>query len=244
MTPVMRAAHLAAPATIDHLSGGGDVILLAPHPDDETLGCGGAIAALHETGRKVQVIVVTDGCRSHPHSKQYPAERLRQTREAEVQRALSILTGGRGPAAIMLNYPDTATPEDDEGVAAAADRILPLIGSTTTALWASWGHDPHCDHEGVARIAARIAILRPDLAYWSYPIWGRFLEQTPAISPAQMVTFDTQSWQQRKRDAVAAHASQMTGLIPDDPAGFRMSDSLQQHFITTPELFLREAIPA
>ena len=242
MTPLLQAARSAPWTTISHLSGDGDVILLAPHPDDETLGCGGAIAALCEAGQKVQVVVVTDGCRSHPSSKLYPPERLRQVREAEVQKALSILTGGRGPAAIMLNYPDTATPEDDAGVAAAAERIIPMISRTTTALWASWGQDPHRDHESVARIAARIATLRPGLVYWSYPIWGRFLEQPPAIGSDQMVKFDTQTWQKRKAEAVAAHASQMTGLIPDDPAGFRMSDCLQQHFITTPELFLREAI--
>ena len=240
MTPLLQAARMAPATTIDDLSGGGDVLLLAPHPDDETLGCGGAIAALTEAGRKVQVVVVTDGCRSHPRSRLYPAERLRQLRADEVQQAVAILTGGRGPAPILLNYPDAATPEDDAAIAAIADRIVPLISETTTALWAAWGSDPHHDHINVARIAAALAARLPHLAYWSYPIWGRFLEQIPTFNPTLMAAFDTQDWQDRKAKAVAAHASQMSGLIPDDPGGFVMSDILQQHFITTPELFLRE----
>lgn len=240
MTPLLQTARLAPWTTVNNVSGNGDVLLLAPHPDDETLGCGGAIAALTEAGHKVQVVVVTDGCHSHPRSRLYPTEQLRQLREAEVQQAVAILTGGHGPAPIMLNYPDAATPEDDDAIAAAADRIVPLVSETTTALWAAWGNDPHHDHINVARIAAGVAARLPHLAYWSYPIWGRFLEQIPTLNPAQMVKFDTQNWQDRKAKAVAAHASQMTGLITDDPTGFRMSDILQQHFITTPELFLRE----
>lgn len=241
MTPLLQTARLAPWISIDKVSGNGDVLLLAPHPDDETLGCGAAIAALTEAGRKVQVVVVTDGCHSHPRSRLYPAAKLRQLREAEVQQAVEILTGGHGPAPIMLNYPDAATPDTDDAITAAADRIVALVSETTTALWASWGSDPHHDHVSVARMAAHVAARLPHLAYWSYPIWGRFLEQIPTLNPGLMVKFNTQGWQDRKARAVAAHASQMSGLITDDPGGFRMSDILQQHFITTPELFLREA---
>jgi LmbE family N-acetylglucosaminyl deacetylase len=40
---------------------GGPVLIVAPHPDDETLGCGGLIATRVAEGRRVVITVVTDG---------------------------------------------------------------------------------------------------------------------------------------------------------------------------------------
>lgn len=37
------------------------VIVLAPHPDDETLGCGGTISLLSDKGKKVKVLYLTSG---------------------------------------------------------------------------------------------------------------------------------------------------------------------------------------
>jgi LmbE family N-acetylglucosaminyl deacetylase len=39
----------------------GPVLVIAPHPDDETLGCGGMIATRAAEGRRVVVVVLTDG---------------------------------------------------------------------------------------------------------------------------------------------------------------------------------------
>ncbi|MDT8855731.1 PIG-L deacetylase family protein [Paracoccaceae bacterium Fryx2] len=238
-TPVLMAAQDAPEVSLDDLSGGGDVVVLAPHPDDETLGCGGAIAALAARGRRCQVIVVTDGARSHPASRAWPGERLARLRADEVRRAVTILTGGRGPAPILLGYPDGAAPDGDAAAEAAAVAILPLISPSTTALWSTWAGDPHHDHGRTARIAARICRHRPDLLPWSYPIWGRFTDAADGFDPKSLMQFATAPWQARKAGAVAAHASQMTGLISDDPGGFRMIDAHQHHFITAPELFLK-----
>ncbi len=241
MTPLLLAAQAAPWTTIETLSGGGDVLLLAPHPDDETLGCGGAIAALTDAGHRVQVVVLTDGCQSHPRSRSHPREKLRHLRADEVTRAVQVLTNGRGPDPVLLDYPDSVYPEGEAVYNGAEQRILDLITDTTTALWTTWAGDPHPDHGRAARIAARVAHQNPRLAFWSYPIWGRFAENPLTFLTNQLVRLDTQPWQDRKAKAVAAHASQMSALITDDPGGFRMTDTLQQHFITTAELYLLEA---
>lgn len=235
--PLLAAARTARAVSVDVLSGGGDVIVLAPHPDDETLGCGGAIAALTDLGRRVQVIVVTDGGHSHPGSTTYPRDRVCRTRADEVQKAVAVLTGGRGPAPVLLGYPDNAAP-DGAVASAAADLIQTHIGAQT-ALWTTWAGDPHPDHGRTARIAAILAARHPQLALWAYPIWGRFAAQLPDFNPDLLVQFETHAWQARKATALAAHASQMTGLIGDDPNGFYMEPAMQQHFVTSAELFLR-----
>ena len=44
----------------DHLVRG-KALVLAPHPDDEVIGCGGAILAHNDAGAEVVVALITDG---------------------------------------------------------------------------------------------------------------------------------------------------------------------------------------
>ena len=49
----------------------GKTLVVAPHPDDESLGCGGAIVLLRKFGNEVTVLTVSDGALSHPNSKKF-----------------------------------------------------------------------------------------------------------------------------------------------------------------------------
>ena len=51
-------------------------IVVAPHPDDESLACGGLIADACRQGLRGKVVIVSDGAGSHPNSKAYPPDRL------------------------------------------------------------------------------------------------------------------------------------------------------------------------
>ena len=62
-------------------------IVVAPHPDDESLACGGLIADACRQGLRGKVVIVSDGAGSHPNSKAYPPDRLRALREEEARRA-------------------------------------------------------------------------------------------------------------------------------------------------------------
>ena len=52
-------------------------VVMAPHPDDESLACGGLIAEACRQRFQVRIIVVSDGAGSHPNSKAYPPHRLK-----------------------------------------------------------------------------------------------------------------------------------------------------------------------
>ena len=82
---------------LDDIIGGGTCLILAPHPDDESLGCGGLIAACVAAGRPPLVAVLTDGAGSHPNSRTYPPDRLRAVRAQEVRTAVGMLGLPPGP---------------------------------------------------------------------------------------------------------------------------------------------------
>ncbi len=240
-SPLLSAAASAPfvdPAT---LSGTGGVLVLAPHPDDESLGCGGAVAMLAERGVRFAIAVMTDGRLSHPKSQRYPPDRLAALRHEEVRKAAQILTGN-DTSLCWLGYPDCSAPSDAAGMSAAVSRLAQIADDAqATAIWTSWGGDPHCDHQATAALALALRGRLPGIALWSYPIWGRFSDDAAATLKASgMVRIDTSSVRDAKARAVAAHRSQMSALIDDDPHGFVMPHAQQQHFIDTPEIFIHE----
>ena len=56
------------------------LMVIAPHPDDEVLGCGGLIARVLAEGGRVLVLVLTGGERSHFHCCNLDGEAIKQAR--------------------------------------------------------------------------------------------------------------------------------------------------------------------
>jgi LmbE family N-acetylglucosaminyl deacetylase len=83
----------------------GPTLVVAPHQDDESLGCGGTIALLRAAGVPVRVLFISDGSGSHPGSRRYPPQALTALRNAEAREALALL--GVDPAeSTFLALPD------------------------------------------------------------------------------------------------------------------------------------------
>ena len=73
---------------------GARVVVIAPHPGDEVLACGGLLQLLSSLDHPLQLISVTDGCASHPGSERWPVELLsviRPQESAEALRRLELL---------------------------------------------------------------------------------------------------------------------------------------------------------
>ena len=225
-------------ADIDDIAPGTSLIL-APHPDDESLGCGGLIAALCARGRPPIVVCVTDGAASHPGSRAYPPPRLAMVRRAELQRAC-INLGLAAARVHFLDLPDGAAPAHGPVFDEAARRIAALaLAAGASTILATWEHDPHCDHAATAALARRAASMaRADVKY--YPVWGWLL---PGQSPAPVAAIagrrlDIASQLPVKRQAIAAHASQYAGMITDSPDGFVLPPALLAVFDQPYEVFL------
>jgi LmbE family N-acetylglucosaminyl deacetylase len=222
-------------ANLDAILGGARPLILAPHADDESLGCGGLIAACCARGLQPFVIILTDGTGSHPGSKQYPPERLRQVRADEARQAVATLGLAPGNLA-FFDYPDTAMPT---GPAVSA-RVAKLAREQDCAvILAPWMHDPHCDHEAAA-IVAREAAQAVGCRLLSYPVWGWLLPPDQSLPMKKIAGFrlPIDAHLEAKRNAVAAHASQYSDLITDSPNGFRLPPELLAVFERPYEVFL------
>lgn len=224
----LHRAWRALPAgQVTDVTGDGCCLVLAPHPDDESLGCGGLIAACCARRQPPVVAILTDGSMSHPGSKSYPPARMASLRETETRTATRIL-GLADDRLIFLRCTDLEAPHAGPMFVSIVEHLAAVIRQFgCTAILAPWRLDPHCDHEA-ASLAAAAAATETGIRHLEYPVWGWTL---PADSPIGDVTprgwrIDIAEFVAAKRAAIAAHASQDSDLIKDDPSGFRLPESL------------------
>ena len=220
----------------------GNSMVIAPHPDDETLGCGGTVALLLEAGKEVSFVFVSDGTLSHPNSQKYPVSRLRALRETEALNAV-LLLGGQVQHVDFLALPDRHVPDEQSPYFEAIVEIL--IGHIKRAqpdtIFIPWQNDPHPDHRASYQIlTAAVAQMEIKPRLVQYPIWLWEMgtpEDVEVISKMNVFCVDINQTLQKKINALYAHKSQITDLIDDDPTGFRLSAEMIAHFSHGRELF-------
>jgi LmbE family N-acetylglucosaminyl deacetylase len=218
----------------------GRPLILAPHPDDESLGCGGLLAESCARGELPVLAVLTDGVGSHPNSRTHPPRRLKALREEETIAAAACL-GLLAERVVFLRYPDTAAPKLGPAFAEAVSVVATLVRRYgCRSLITTWRHDPHCDHEAASLIGAAAA-AQVGVTHRDFPVWGRTLPPDMEVGPASGVRLDVSGWRAAKRRAIRSHRSQWAGVITDDPAGFQMQPSFMALFDTPYELFLDAA---
>ena len=218
----------------------GTALILAPHADDESLGCGGLIAASCAAGRPPLVVIVTDGVGSHPGSPSWPADRLRRTREAEAQAAVALLGLPAGRLS-FLRLPDTRSPRDGPEFERAVATLSALADAQRCdTVLSTWRHDPHCDHDS-AWMMGRALARRNRLALLAYPVWGWLLAADALLDGGPPVGWrlDITPHLPDKQAAIRAHRTQYGDLITDDPDGFRLPDALLAVFAAPYEVFLQ-----
>jgi LmbE family N-acetylglucosaminyl deacetylase len=166
------------------------LLVLAPHPDDEVIGCGGLVALHLREDRKVHVVVATDGAQAGNASE----------REAESRAALALL----GDATIaFLGFPDRALSDAHE----LGDRLAAILRDWKPDLIAVPSPlEIHPDHVALSRafcdLIARDASLFADLAVARVA----FYEVSAPLRPNTLV--DITSVADAKYAAIAMHESQ------------------------------------
>jgi N-acetylglucosamine malate deacetylase 1 len=147
------------------------VLVIAPHPDDEAIGCGGTVAKHCAGGERVEVVFLTSGELALSHME---PEDAWQIREHEAQDAAAVL----GIAELtFMRLPDWGL-SDSNGGAAALARQIERVSPTT--IYAPHPGDWHPDHRAAAELArgaGRDIGLSPE-AVLGYEIWTPLSEYT------------------------------------------------------------------
>jgi LmbE family N-acetylglucosaminyl deacetylase/phospholipid N-methyltransferase len=220
----------------------GPSLVLSPHPDDESLGCGGMIALLREKGIPVHVAFITDGGASHPNSLQFPPHKLAALRKQEATAACKVL-GVDDDALYFFEQPDGNLSESlAEKSVILVEKLAKIIEKWKfKSLFIPYKKDAHDDHRATWKLA-QLAMQQSNhkLTCIEYPIWlwknGKKADY-PDLSEYNFFRLNISGVNERKKSAIAAHRSQVTRFIDDDPEGFCLTPELLEPFLGNEEYF-------
>lgn len=174
--------------------GKGPALVLAPHPDDEVLGCAGAILRHVVAGDRVAVVILTDGGGFHadgPERETYVAQRRQESRAAA-----AILGYGKPQ---FWEYRDRELIDDEPLVRRLCETVM-----ATDARWiyAPSPYELHPDHRNLA-----LATLEATRRLGSERALA-FYEIGAPLPPNRLL--DISGLLERKRQAIACFTSQLS----------------------------------
>ena len=207
----------------------GRLLILAPHMDDETLGCGG-IMALHSDPSRIYCLFATDGSRSPSPLLPWVGKidrELPSRRRSEALAALAELGVGRENL-IFLNLPDGKLSRHTQSLRSSLLQTLEVV--RPDLVLAPFRLDAHPDHVALNRAARKVLArdaARPTLA--EYFVYSR-LRLLPGgdirrcLPPSSLVRMETQAVAETKMRALLKYETQVT-----------VTQTWQERPILTPE---------
>ena len=205
-------------------------VVLAAHPDDESLGAGGFLAKLHAAGAAVQFLLCTAGEASHPDSQTTTPEQLAAVRLTEFDTGVS----GLAPSATwrFLELPDGQLAAHTEVIAKAVREAVASFGHAAehVVLVAPYRADGHTDHDVLGTVAAEVA-TKDGHGLLEYPIWYWLWSGPDDATWESWVRVPLNNHeQQAKANAMSAHASQTQPLSSKPGDETLLSDGFLEHF--------------
>ena len=193
----VRRTHNRVHTTVE----GGRVLVVAPHPDDEVVGCGGTVLAHKAAGAQVAIAYVTDGRRSRAFGLDSVAMALTRRREAAA--AATILGVDRVD---WLGFP--------EGDWSATDLLVRLRRLTDAwapaVIYAPSRVDFHPEHHRVAGALARLLAAPP---HAKEPIIRIYQVQVPLGAMLANRVVDISAFEETCHAALMAYVSQRGSVL-------------------------------
>lgn len=200
-------------------SAGRSALVLAPHPDDETLGCGATILRKVAAGTPVTVAVLTDGRYSHRSAHLTPGE-LAALRKVEMTEAATRL--GLAPGSLRWgDFVDGTLGDCEDEIATYIQELI--LKLRPDDVYATSAVEPHPDHAALGRAARRAAASVCDPPrLLEYPVWllgssplrrgdrrGSTVETVGTILGRRAIKVGVDGHRAGKLHALRAHASQL-----------------------------------
>ena len=227
-------------------------IVLAPHPDDETLGCGAAILRKLDAGSRVAVVLATDGRHSH-HSARLSPDELVGKRAAEFREACARLGVPEHDLHLLRHEDGTLAERAD----ALTDEIAALIERYDPGeLLVPARIDGHADHRALHDAALAAAhttgfaghVLAYPVWFWTIKAHLRGRRPGPIAAPlafaallasplrSRPLSVSTDGLLDRKRHAIDAYTSQFRAP-PDEPWWAVIPEHVLARFLRSRELY-------
>lgn len=195
------------------------LLVIAPHPDDETIGCGVLMARRHDAGRPVVVVVVSDGETSHRSAMLTPSQ-LGEVRRQESRSACGLLgvTDVR-----FLSFGEREIRQAGAQMEAALADIVLHLGPGQIAI--PHRRDWHPEHVIVHDVAAR-ALRNVGFtgAVREYPVWS--WADGPAASRPMAMPWTRLAalvrWRQARASTPSAHLVSTDGYAARKRAAFAL----------------------
>ncbi|ROM90586.1 PIG-L deacetylase family protein [Pseudomonas brassicacearum] len=189
---------------------GARAVVIAPHPGDEVVTCGGLLQLFATLGHPLQLISITDGSAGHPGSNLWSEKRLSVFRPQESVEALRRL----GLPMHSLKWIRGGF--TDNGLAERELQLTQFIARYLRpgdVVFSTWSEDGIIDHDTVGRATAKAALM-VGASFNEVPVWAwHWPARDHGLIPwhrARKVRLDT--WTvARKCHATHAYASQLNG---------------------------------
>ncbi len=142
---------------------GSRILVLAPHPDDDVMGCGGVVHKHHLAGDSIVAVYLTDGRKGG--SGEEPEDQVARLRQEEARKAADIL--GIDRLVFLDNEDETLShaPETVQRLAAVLEEARPDVVYVPFLL------DGHPDHRAANEILAGAMKTYRDFTIYGYEIW-------------------------------------------------------------------------
>jgi LmbE family N-acetylglucosaminyl deacetylase len=208
---ILKLVGILRPANVRRISftGGGKIFVLAPHPDDETLGCGGIIPLHLRAGDDVRIAIVTDGRRSRAGG--LDADTMVAVRAREAQNAIKVLQCENRPHNGNLELMQYMLPEGSWRMAELVDMLIRQISEwKPTIIYSTSRVDFHPEHLRVASALAQAlqsGPVTPMIRIRAYEL------QVPLTSLLANVFADISSSSSKKGEALAQYRSQQGSFL-------------------------------
>jgi LmbE family N-acetylglucosaminyl deacetylase len=188
------------------------IYILAPHPDDETLACGGTIQNYIQNGYTVEIIVISDGENSHNHLIEMNEEMLvslKRIRREECIAACATL-GVSHEQVHFLGIPDGEAEKQSDKITTYLKHKL----ENPYAIYLPHIQDKHPDHIALAKIVLKFFKtnkLRAEL--YLYKVYDLNVDLKDYQNPTFFIQ-DISSFLEQKKKALSCYQSQFTLFFP------------------------------
>ena len=217
---------------------GQKVLVFSPHPDDETIACGGYIIESVQRGAEVKIVLITDGDKRN----------LKNLRYSEFETATSVL-GVTANHLIYLNYSDGKLAQQSQ---VELEKVFQNQIDDYNPDIVLFPHpsDTHKDHAIISKIVEKILEQSPNkkIAYKYlvhhnlYPHPKKYAPDLYTLPPIRLITFDggwerlmlSEETKNLKQKALKSYQSQLKNPL---------LKNLLESSIRENELFAVESLP-